>query len=779
MKYIWLLIIASYSLAASVGEEIIAIRGLDIQADGRIVLAGYRSLNNIDQFATIRLLANGQLDPSYGVNGNGQIYETTVANSNCQAFDIDIQADGKAVVAGTFTGATKGLSIARYTTAGVLDSTFGTGGIVSTTISSDASTLAVLVDPSQRILISGSRNMVPFYGTANVIVGYIARLDSNGNFDIGFNNALGIYDDLSQKQLQALALDSSNNIYAAGYSYSSTGQQQAHILELNPNGTSVFLNFDLAIGTISTLNDILIQPDNKIVVAGKSDNNLLLMRLSGGALDGTFGTGGIVSIPIGIDSSANGIKLQADGKFIVSGYSDGNLLVARFTSAGVLDTTYNSIGYRLVPLGNSSQSNDVALDASGFAVAVGQFDNSAIATRINTSGIVDTTFDQNGIMSHPAGSTTPTLFGNCVRVDKIYGNDAMGSRNGAPFLTINAALAACFSGDTCWIFPGTYNESFTIPQGVSVKGFADRSVTIQQTGVTSATDLVTMSNNSRLENVSLNLTSSAHVQLRAVVFGGTTTLNASVENSFITVNNSTAGAGTSNVYGIHSSGTGMPSNGVINVRDCRISVSSINNGDKRAIYLGTANELNIRDSELVVAGSGGTGSYVAVETENASAVCALTGCVIQSSGSGLAQTLGQLFCTACNVVNVSTNANSSLKTRIASPAMYFAPYVALSGTQFFTQGNSILNGTNLWGVRINQPMLAKSLSCRSATAGGGSQFIVRKNSSNTALSIVLPVGVTTMVLDNVAVTFGAGDILGLLFIASTTPTLPVINLELY
>jgi hypothetical protein len=76
----------------------------------------------------------------------------------------------------------------------------------------------------------------------------------------------------------------------------------------------------------------------------------------------------------------------------------------------------------------------------------------------------------------PTGATGPTgpafYNGNMVLVDKIYGSDTLGQRNGRPFLTIGAALAVAQGTDVVYVYPGFYNESVTIPSGVELAGIS-------------------------------------------------------------------------------------------------------------------------------------------------------------------------------------------------------------------------------------------------------------------------------------------------------------------
>ena len=69
-------------------------------------------------------------------------------------------------------------------------------------------------------------------------------------------------------------------------------------------------------------------------------------------------------------------------------------------------------------------------------------------------------------------SLTP-YFGNVLRVDSVYGNDANAALNNKlPFKTINAAMAAAIPDTAIWVFPGTYTESVVMKDDVSIIGLS-------------------------------------------------------------------------------------------------------------------------------------------------------------------------------------------------------------------------------------------------------------------------------------------------------------------
>ena len=110
--------------------------------------------------------------------------------------------------------------------------------------------------------------------------------------------------------------------------------------------------------------------------------------------------------------------------------------------------------------------------------------------------------------------------------------------------------------------PGTYDLSgdlnaqggITIPDNTTLRGVTLQGCIIQRTDVSSNTTLITMGVNSRLEDVTLNLSSSSNVELKAVYFPNQTPTSAKVRVCLINVT-STGGSLTNIVCGIFSDGS--------------------------------------------------------------------------------------------------------------------------------------------------------------------------------------------------------------------------------
>ncbi|RMH76627.1 MAG: hypothetical protein D6681_21450, partial [Calditrichaeota bacterium] len=102
------------------------INALAVQQDGKIVAAGYID-NNIDfKFALARYTTTGALDPTFGTGGK---VVTGFASGSSEGRDVQIAISGKILVAGyIFSGTNNDFGFARYNSDGTLDATFGTGG---------------------------------------------------------------------------------------------------------------------------------------------------------------------------------------------------------------------------------------------------------------------------------------------------------------------------------------------------------------------------------------------------------------------------------------------------------------------------------------------------------------------------------------------------------------------------------------------------------------------------------------------------------------------------
>ncbi len=161
---------------------------------------------------------------------------------------------------------------------------------------------------------------------------------------------------------------------------------------------------------------MVIQPDGKIVVAGNSSNGLeyvftIVRYNTNGSLDSTFDTDGIVTTSIGDSNSrANAVAIQSDGKIVAAGFgyngTSADFALARYNTNGSLDSTFDNDGIVTTAIGGGISNNVITsmlIQPDGKIVTGGSstnINNSAYVftlTRYNTDGSLDNSFDTDGI----------------------------------------------------------------------------------------------------------------------------------------------------------------------------------------------------------------------------------------------------------------------------------------------------------------------------------------------------------------------------------------------
>jgi uncharacterized delta-60 repeat protein len=120
-----------------------------LQSDGKIILVGIAEVNSpYDSFAVARFNSDGSLDQSYG-NG-GKVLMINQGDLSAAA----LQGDGKLIALGTSGGAT--VKLVRFNVDGSLDSTFGSGGTVTTSFGGAAADGSDLVFQPDGKLLAGN-----------------------------------------------------------------------------------------------------------------------------------------------------------------------------------------------------------------------------------------------------------------------------------------------------------------------------------------------------------------------------------------------------------------------------------------------------------------------------------------------------------------------------------------------------------------------------------------------------------------------------------------------
>ncbi|MBL8309494.1 MAG: hypothetical protein JNL19_03630 [Burkholderiales bacterium] len=357
--------------------------GVAVQPDGKVVVAGTCRLGNKNEFCLARYSSSGTLDNTFGTGG---IVHTDVGVSGSNAAGLRLQPDGKIVVAGVCYAAS-GLAdvcLARYTTVGALDTSFGSGGKVLTSLVSShdiANALALQIDG--KIVLAGTcSSSVP---DDVCLVRYL----SDGALDATFGSAGKVITPIGSHhdRAWAVALLGDNKIVVAGGCLVVGSQFCLARFDTNGALDSAFGSGGKVIVAIGSEQDevraIAVQPDGNVVVAGQcvvsGVFHFCLARFNpSGALDTTFGTGGSVIADLSStgDDYAYALALQPDGKMVVAGGCwNGNtneFCLARYLPGGLLDATFGSSGRVATTVGGSATANALALQTDGKIVVAGQ-----------------------------------------------------------------------------------------------------------------------------------------------------------------------------------------------------------------------------------------------------------------------------------------------------------------------------------------------------------------------------------------------------------------------
>lgn len=160
----------------------------------------------------------------------------------------------------------------------------------------------------------------------------------------------------------------------------------------------------LGLQSYETVNDVIVQSDGKIIIAGSvtpSANltDFLVARYNAdGTLDTTFSGDGIFTLDFGGADEVHAIALQSDGKIVAVGEwgSSGSNFVFRLTSGGALDTTFGGGTGRVQIVAGKALSVAIQPDDK---IVIGGYTNLNEATicRLNTNSSLDTSFDTDGI----------------------------------------------------------------------------------------------------------------------------------------------------------------------------------------------------------------------------------------------------------------------------------------------------------------------------------------------------------------------------------------------
>ncbi len=285
-----------------------AVNSIVCQTDDRILVGGaFTAINDVYRNFVARLMTDGSLDTSFNP---GAAADNTV-NAVGEGFWGNVR---KIFVGGAF-GSFNGFSssgIVRLNNDGSVDPTFNVGSGVNGPV------FAIKAYPtnsvnSGKVLIGGSFTLYNGFAVTN-----LARLNADGSLDTNFVSKLGSGPD---DVVNALAIQSGDQVLVGGAFTHFNGTSINHIVRLNPDGT-IDTGFVSAVGAGANgvVENIALQPDNRIVLAGQFSQasgltrNHITRLFSTGAPDPTINFG------LGANGDVSAVVVQpADGMLVIGG----------------------------------------------------------------------------------------------------------------------------------------------------------------------------------------------------------------------------------------------------------------------------------------------------------------------------------------------------------------------------------------------------------------------------------------------------------------------------
>ncbi len=395
-------------------------------------------------------VAPGDLDASFG--NHGSVYGAMEARAleSADVRDAVVQGDGKFVLvggAGKFLyGAASALLVARFDADGTPDPSFGEAGFVTTELGGEATANSVALQGDGKIVVAGS-------GPTGTTAGFLARYNADGSPDTSFG-AGGTVTSL-QGPGKAMAVQPNGMILVATQvpaqcsltvaRYRASGSPDSSF------GTGGVATTDLGPNLCPSEDGLLLQPNGKVVVTGTAQGKLTVLRYTGsGSLDSSFGASGVATVNLGLSylvtASPTGSLVQPDGKLVLATTGLDGFALVRLLPDGALDNSFGSGGIAEVAHPDCCvASRGIALQPNGKLLFAGGTlpltpPNPGLLTRFNPEGSLDSSFG--------SGGTEPLDFGRggvsvaAVSPDATGGIAILG--NGTDCLQLDQDCSAYF-----------------------------------------------------------------------------------------------------------------------------------------------------------------------------------------------------------------------------------------------------------------------------------------------------------------------------------------------
>ena len=420
--------IATIAPVKTFGNDYTRLTDLAVQADGRIVvvLTGFINSGNGQGVTWLaRFLTNGILDITFDGSSNGdglvEISNTTDPMTFFYMSDIVMEPDDSMTLVGqnrTTQGGSNYVATMRVSSNGVLDQTYGTNGITTTTIGSGDLQMGPLRRSSTGAYFTTATTdgLNDPQNQKTYVMSFGSSGSLNGTFDFDEDGIRRIPNDGARIATATAVEVQANGSVVAAIAYSGSGNPH-ELIRLTVDGATdstygvngksriPFLNFNYHLSG----QQLVEQPDGKfviasdVVLAAPGINDAIwavdVVRLNtNGSIDTTFGISGHTRLQISsFSTTINTLHLQADGRVLVAvsniaGPGEVDAGIFRLSTNGLIDTSFDDDGFKSFDFGDDDSIRSIITLTNGDIVVGGASDNHWML-KMHSTGLLDSSFD--------------------------------------------------------------------------------------------------------------------------------------------------------------------------------------------------------------------------------------------------------------------------------------------------------------------------------------------------------------------------------------------------
>lgn len=380
-----------YALFSFPGSDYNSGSALLILPDKRIVAAGLaKDSSFVNRFGLLRTTMGGEPDQTFSGDG----FKTdSFTNSDDSAIELLRQGERYIAAGWSQKGPSRKLVVARYNESGGLTKSFGNDGFRFVSLGPGETMVQNGAISDGRIVLAG---YYEHEGNESIADAFVVRLKPDGALDDSFaGDGIFRFTQGASSGFDGMTVHPSGKIVAVGYNLKD-GKKKAMVVRLTENGhlDDSFSGDGVArtvLGSAAGGTDVQIDDAGRYLVSGwvQTDVSMasLLRYRAAGPLDDNFsGDGKIVfQYDVGSNAVAEEIVIQPDDKIIVAGAQltpkdeDSDLAAARFKTNGGFDGTFSGDGRTTIPISGWDYGSDAQLQGKRLIVAGGAGDSFMIA----------------------------------------------------------------------------------------------------------------------------------------------------------------------------------------------------------------------------------------------------------------------------------------------------------------------------------------------------------------------------------------------------------------